>query len=111
MAPRIAEDAAEEPEPGGGPARDGDAKGDNGREQVDDQQHGHAVALARVERVDEVQLQVQGGREEGGKLGGQRGPGGAEAQGQHKQGEECCQQGPEGYGDGEEGAGAGEVEL
>lgn len=77
----IAEDGREKPESCGCPGGNRDTKGDDGREEVDDDQHGCAVALRRIERVDEVQLQVEGRCKEGGELGGERGTVAAEAQG------------------------------
>ena len=45
VAARVAEDGREEPEAGSSPRGDGDAKGDNGREEVDDDEHGGAESV------------------------------------------------------------------
>lgn len=111
VTPGVAQDAVEEPEPGGGPRRDCDAEGHHGREEVDDEQHGDAVGGGGVEGVDEVELQVERGREEGGELGGERGARGEQAEGVGEEGEEEGEERPEGYEKGEERAGAGEEEL
>lgn len=111
VTPGVAQDAVEEPEPGGGPRRDCDAEGDHGGEEVDDEQHGDAVGGGSVEGVDEVELQVERGREEGGELGGERGARGEQAEGIGEEGEEEGEERPEGYEEGEERAGAGKEEL
>ena len=78
---------------------------------MDDDQHGYAVALGRIEGVDEVKLQVERRGKEGRQLGGERGPSAAEAQGVKRKRDEDRKEGPEGDCDGEQCAGSREIEL
>jgi len=56
VTPRVAKNGREEPESCGSPRGDRNAECDDGRKQVDDDQHGHTVALGRIEGVDEMKL-------------------------------------------------------
>ena len=61
----IAENGGEEPEAAGGPRCHAHAHGDDGREYVDEEEQWRAVGCRRVRGVDEAELQVERGREEG----------------------------------------------
>ena len=111
LASRVTQNGGEEPEKSGGPGGDGDADGNEGREQVHDDQHGRAVLGGCGEGVYEVQLQVQRRCEEGGELRGSRRARGEEAEGLEEERDEEGDHGPEHDQKGEEGAGQREIEL
>lgn len=108
---RIAQYRGEEPEARSRPGGNGDADGDEGREEVDNDQHGRAVVGRGGEGVDEVELEVERGREEGGELGREGRARGEEAEGLEEERDEEGDHGPEHDEEGEEGAWQREIEL
>ena len=78
---------------------------------MDDDEHGCAVAGCRVVRVDHVELEVEGGSEEGRDLLREGRACRAEAQRREDERDEECEGGPERDGNGEKGAGTKEPEL
>ena len=108
---RVAENGRKEPESRGRPRSNCDAKSDDRREKADDDEHGHAVALRRIERVDKMELQIECGGQEGRELSGQRWTVAAEAQGVDCKRDEDGKDGPEADCDGQKCARPGEVEL
>ena len=92
---RVAENGREEPESRGCPRSNCDAESNDGREKADDDEHGHAVALRRIERVDQMELQIECGGQKGLELSGQRRTVAAEAQGVDCKRDEDGKDGPE----------------
>lgn len=111
VTPRVAKDGRKEPESCGSPRGDRNAECDDRRKQVDDDQHGHAVALRRIEGVDEVKLQVERRGKERRQLGGERGPSAAEAQGVKRKRDNNRKGGPKSDCDGEQRAGSRKIKL